>query len=144
MPGRKYQSGSVYRYGFNGKENDNEVNGEGNQQNYGMRIYDPRLVRFLSVDPIIKEYPFYSPYHYAGNTLIQAKDLDGLEADFSPGKILQRKEYKNHGRFFSNLVSNTIYENDVGTTFVPMFKIRLLIWLKMRLICFPQKAVKTS
>ncbi|MDQ6609046.1 MAG: hypothetical protein M3Y85_04415, partial [Bacteroidota bacterium] len=26
---------SGYRYGFNGKENDNEVEGEGNEQDYG-------------------------------------------------------------------------------------------------------------
>jgi RHS repeat-associated protein len=57
MPGRKYPSTIKYRYGFNGKENDNEVKGEGNQQDYGMRIYDPRLGRFLSVDPITDEYP---------------------------------------------------------------------------------------
>jgi hypothetical protein len=45
MPGRTYTAAS-YKYGFNGKENDNEVKGEGNQQDYGMRIYDPRLGRF--------------------------------------------------------------------------------------------------
>ena len=57
MPGRRYSAGSQYRYGFNGKENDNEVKGEGNQQDYGMRIYDPRLGRFLSVDPLARDYP---------------------------------------------------------------------------------------
>src|SRR5690606_9621159 len=51
MPGRAWTLGDAYRYGFNGKENDNEVKGEGNQQDYGMRIYDTRLGRFLSVDP---------------------------------------------------------------------------------------------
>ena len=50
MPQRSMSSGS-YRYGFNGKENDNDAKGTGNQQDYGMRIYDPRLGRFLSVDP---------------------------------------------------------------------------------------------
>jgi hypothetical protein len=40
-----------YRYGFNGKENDNEVKGERNQPDYGMRVYVPRLGKFLSVDP---------------------------------------------------------------------------------------------
>ena len=51
MPGRNYTAGNSYRYGFNGKENDNDVKGvEGSQQDYGMRIYDPRLGRFLSVD----------------------------------------------------------------------------------------------
>ncbi len=82
MPGRTYTSGSGYRYGFNGKENDNEVKGEGNQQDYGMRIYDPRLGRFLSVDPLTKEYPWYTPYQFAGNTPIQAVDLDGAEPTY--------------------------------------------------------------
>ena len=80
MPGRKYSIvNTKYRYGFNGKENDNEAKGEGNQQDYGNRIYDPRLVRFLSVDPITQKYPELTPYQFASNTPIQAIDLDGLE-----------------------------------------------------------------
>jgi RHS repeat-associated protein len=77
MPGRKSSGG--YRYGFNGKENDNEVKGEGNQQDYGMRIYDPRLGRFLSVDPITEKYPELTPYQFASNRPIDGIDLDGLE-----------------------------------------------------------------
>ena len=80
MPGRKYTAGNTYRYGFNGKENDNEVKGEGNQQDYGMRIYEARLGRFLSVDPITKNYPELTPYQFASNTPISAIDLDGGEA----------------------------------------------------------------
>jgi RHS repeat-associated protein len=79
MPGRKYSAGSGYRYGFNGKENDKEVKGDGNQQDYGMRIYDTRLSRFLSTDPLIKQYPELSPFQFASNTPVQAIDLDGLE-----------------------------------------------------------------
>jgi RHS repeat-associated protein len=80
MPGRKYPAaGGLYRYGFNGKENDNEVKGEGNQQDYGLRIYDPRLGRFLSVDPLTGSYPWYSPYQFAGNNPIKFIDLDGGE-----------------------------------------------------------------
>lgn len=81
MPGRKYTitNGSRYRYGFNGKENDNDVKGEGFQQDYGMRIYDPRIGKFLSVDPISKQYPQLTPYQFAGNMPIWAIDLDGLE-----------------------------------------------------------------
>ncbi|WP_443938752.1 RHS repeat domain-containing protein [Pedobacter sp. MW01-1-1] len=70
---------TAYRYGFNGKENDNEVKGAGNQQDYGMRIYDPRIGRFLSVDPLVKDYAYYTPYSFAGNMPIEAIDLDGLE-----------------------------------------------------------------
>jgi len=79
MPGRKYTAGTQYRYGFNGKENDNEVKGEGNQQDYGMRVYDPRLGKFLSVDPLYKEYPWNSTYAFAENSPIKFIDLDGLE-----------------------------------------------------------------
>ncbi|MBW8682702.1 RHS repeat-associated core domain-containing protein [Chitinophaga rhizophila] len=78
QPDRKWSLGG-YRYGFNGKENDNEVKGEANQQDYGMRVYDPRIGKFLSVDPLTKGYPWYTPYQFAGNTPIQAIDLDGEE-----------------------------------------------------------------
>jgi RHS repeat-associated protein len=85
MPGRHYDAGLGYRYGFNGKEKDNEVKGEGNQQDYGMRVYDPRLGKFLAVDPLTSSYPFYSPYHFAGNNPIAFIDLDGAEPS-EPGK----------------------------------------------------------
>lgn len=71
--------GGVYRYGFNGKENDNEIKGEGNQQDYGMRIYDPRIGKFLSVGPLSKKYPELTPYQFASNTPIWAIDIDGAE-----------------------------------------------------------------
>jgi hypothetical protein len=35
--------------------------------------------RFLSVDPIGREFPYLSPYQYAGNNPIRYVDLDGLE-----------------------------------------------------------------
>jgi|GEM_PF-2919138 len=38
-----------------------------------------RESRFLSVDPLASKYPYYTPYQFAGNTPIQAIDLDGLE-----------------------------------------------------------------
>jgi RHS repeat-associated protein len=81
MVGRSFDAAgsTAYRYGFNGKENDSEVKGEGNQQDYGMRIYDPRLGKFLSVDPLHNSFPDLTPYQFAGNTPIQAIDLDGGE-----------------------------------------------------------------
>ena len=87
MPGRKYlaPNASKPRYGFNGKENDNEVKGEGNQQDYGFRIYDPRLSRFLSVDPLSPQYPMLTPYQFASNNPIQNIDIDGLEGGSSNG-----------------------------------------------------------
>jgi RHS repeat-associated protein len=80
MPGRTYRATTSYRYGFNGKENDNEVKGvEGSQQDYGMRIYDPRLGRFLSVDPLTSKYAELSPYCFVANNPIRYIDADGRE-----------------------------------------------------------------
>ena len=79
MQGRMMTDDS-YRFGFNGKEKDSD--GEwGNQAHYdyGFRIYDPSIARFLSVDPLTSSYPWYTPYQFAGNKPIWAVDLDGLE-----------------------------------------------------------------
>jgi RHS repeat-associated protein len=90
MPARQVV-GNGYRFGFNGKENDNEVKGvEGTQQDYGMRIYDPRLGRFLSVDPLTQSYPWYTPYQFAGNKPISFLDRDGLEEGLD--NITRRRE----------------------------------------------------
>jgi RHS repeat-associated protein len=81
MPNRTYSANNSYRFGFNGKENDNEVKGEGNQQDYGMRIYDPRLGRFLSVDPLTRTFPMLTPYAYAENDVIRSIDASAGEID---------------------------------------------------------------
>ncbi|HWJ29474.1 MAG TPA: polymorphic toxin type 43 domain-containing protein, partial [Flavisolibacter sp.] len=78
MPGRVYTP-SKYRYGFNGKESDNELKTQGNQYDYGKRVYDPRVSKFLSVDPLAKGYPWFSPYQYCGNSPVTFRDLDGME-----------------------------------------------------------------
>jgi RHS repeat-associated protein len=78
-PGRKFTQGnSKYRYGLNGKELDKETSST-TTYDYGFRIYNPALGRFLSVDPLLRSYPWYTPYQFAGNKPIIAIDLDGLE-----------------------------------------------------------------
>lgn len=69
-----------YRFGFNGKEKD--PSGQWSNQShydYGFRIYNPTIGKFLSVDPLTMEFPWYTPYQFAGNKPIWAIDLDGLE-----------------------------------------------------------------
>jgi RHS repeat-associated protein len=58
---------------------DNEVSGTGNQYDYGFRIYNPRIGKFLSVDPLTKSYPWNSTYCFAENDVIRSIDLDGTE-----------------------------------------------------------------
>ncbi len=78
MPGRQFAGSEKYRFGFNGKENDSEW---GSQviQDYGFRIYNPSIGKFLSVDPLTASFPWYTPYQFAGNKVISSIDLDGLE-----------------------------------------------------------------
>jgi RHS repeat-associated protein len=96
MPNRSF-SASSYRYGFNGKEKDTEgLGGSGATYDYGFRIYNPNLGRFLSVDPLSLSYPFYTPYQYAGNRPVWKIDLDGLEdADSKANKEVDKSTATN-------------------------------------------------
>jgi len=76
MPGRNYTSGS-YRYGFNGMEKDDEISGNGNSYTTEYRPYDPRLGRWLSLDPLMSKYPDWSPYVFAFDNPIWYHDPKG-------------------------------------------------------------------
>src|SRR5690554_5753647 len=67
----------AYRYGFNGMERDDDIKGKGNSYDFGARLYDSRLGRWLSIDPLASKYPGLSPYNFVANTPIQAIDPDG-------------------------------------------------------------------
>lgn len=106
-PSRCYSS-SDYKYGFNGQEKDDEIKGSGNSLDFGERIYDPRLGRFLSVDKLTGSYPWWSPYAFAGNTPIQAIDLDGLEIYYAQsGQII--------GTYGTSTEIRVLNENQVAT-----------------------------
>lgn len=91
QPLRKYSYASQYRYGFNGKEKDSDPI----QYDYGFRIYVSRLGRFLSVDPLYKDYPWNTPYAFAENDVIRSIDLEGLE-----------KYYASDGSYIGTSLSN--------------------------------------
>ncbi len=83
MPGRTFTTGNKYRYGYNGQEKLDEVKGDGNTVEFKYRIDDPRIGRFLSIDPMYKSYPWNSPYAFAENRVIDGIDLEGAEWDQS-------------------------------------------------------------
>lgn len=84
-PGRNsFASGKEYKFGFNGEMKVNDIYIEsGSFEDYGMRMYDTRICRFISVDPLKMNYPELTTYQFASNTPIGARDLDGLEAQYS-------------------------------------------------------------
>jgi hypothetical protein len=71
------------------------MGGGGSTYDYGFRIYNAQLGKFLSVDPLTASYPWYTPYQFAGNMPIWAIDLDGLE-EF----IVIIYQYKVNGRTY--------------------------------------------
>jgi RHS repeat-associated protein len=77
MQGRS-SSPEEYRFGFNGKERDPDMSSL-THYDYGFRIYNPAIGRFLSVDPLTGSYPYLSPFTFSENTPIANIDLDGLE-----------------------------------------------------------------
>ena len=110
MPGRNFSSNS-YKFGFNGKLNDDEVYGStGTFQDYGMRMYDTRVCRFISEDPITKKYPELTPYQFASNSPIMGIDLDG-------GEILPMNSawyHMNVKHTDINGLSNDVYNTEVS------------------------------
>jgi RHS repeat-associated protein len=75
----RHSGSNNYRFSFNGMEADNEVKGNNNSLDFGARIYDPRIGRWLSLDPLMKKYPSMSPYNGFANNPILFIDPDGRE-----------------------------------------------------------------
>jgi hypothetical protein len=83
------------------------MGGGGSTYDYGFRIYNAQLGKFLSMDPLTASYPWYTPYQFAGNKPIWAIDLDGLEEtfytimlesqldDYANGRITEEEFVKN-------------------------------------------------
>jgi RHS repeat-associated protein len=78
MPGR-HKDEDKYRFGYNGMEMDNEAKGNGNSYTTEFRQYDPRLGRWLSLDPMMGKYPNMSPYVAFNNNPVYFTDPLGLE-----------------------------------------------------------------
>ena len=77
-----YNAGlSLGRYGYSYFYNAKEWNTDNglNWYDYGKLWYDPTLGRFPSVDPIIDEFPYLTPYNYASNDPVKNIDLWGLQ-----------------------------------------------------------------
>jgi RHS repeat-associated protein len=77
MIARTYTSPEEYRYGFGNMEKDNETF-EG-AYDFGARILDVRLGRWLAVDPLWKSYLPVSSFTFSLNNPIFFIDTDGRE-----------------------------------------------------------------
>lgn len=122
MKGRSYTaSGGKYRYGFNGKEYDEESE----YSDFGARLYDAGLGRFNSADPIAYAYPSHSAYNTCHNNPVVFIDYEGYGPELpanlkGTGNIvfvndspeeLESGDYRNTGRWDVIVVENF---SDIG------------------------------
>ena len=70
-----------YRFGFQNQEKDDEVKGEGNSYTTEFRQLDPRLGRWLILDPLMAKFPNQSPYAGFSVNPILLVDPFGLEGE---------------------------------------------------------------
>ena len=85
IPTRQWNDpNSKYKYGFNGMEKDDDINVNGGSYDFGARIYDSRLGRWLSLDPLMVKYPFLSPYVGLADNPILYIDFDGRDIIVHP------------------------------------------------------------
>jgi RHS repeat-associated protein len=109
VPNRHGDS-NTYRYGFQGQEMDNEIKGEGNSMNFEFRMHDPRVGRFLSLDPLAKQYPHNSPFAFAENRVIDGVELEGKEYLNKEDAMVEMRSGAVYLKIenFSNMTQNAI------------------------------------
>ncbi len=93
MPTRSWKDPNAkYKYGFNGKEKDNEINVDGGDYDFGARIYNSRLGRWLSLDPLMKKYPQFSTYCFALDNPSLYIDFNGKDVINGYIRLIQQTE----------------------------------------------------
>lgn len=95
LTGMNWQSNTA-RFGFQNQIKDLELNAI----HFKYREYFPSDGVFPSIDPLWAKYPFYSPYAFSGNRVIDMVELEGLE----PAPIQRLEGLWN---YFTNQVSET-------------------------------------
>jgi RHS repeat-associated protein len=102
-----------YRFGFQGQEKDDEIHGAtGTSYSYEYRMHDPRVGRFLSIDPLAAKYAYNSPYAFSENRVIDAIELEGREA-----LLLAKIVPLNDGRLLLKITPDAEVRNNASVDF---------------------------
>jgi RHS repeat-associated protein len=83
LPGRSYNA-HTSRHGFTGHEKESDLAEGIYTTEY--RLYDARVGRWLSVDPLFEKYVDMSPYNYCMLNPVMMVDPDGRELNLSGSK----------------------------------------------------------
>lgn len=110
-----------YKYKFQGQERQDELGL--NWDSFKWRNYDYAIGRFMSIDPLAEKYSYQSPYNFCENRVIEARELEGLEAFFIHGTESSPNRWTENAvstimQLTNNTTSNTgfSWENKSGIT----------------------------
>lgn len=107
-----------YPNSFNGKRDDQELNG---WQDYGERNYLKYRRGFDRVDNLFKDFPWNSPYSFAENDVIRSIDLEGKERFIMINNLTTKKstqiELPTAGKLGEGILYITQSQNGLSSVF---------------------------
>ncbi|MGB4832489.1 MAG: RHS repeat-associated core domain-containing protein [Chitinophagales bacterium] len=123
LVGRNWQSTTTYKYGFNGKENVDDVYGNDVAVDFGARVFDPRLGRWLSIDLLNEKYPQLTPYCFVNNNPIIYKEVNGKDftvsiEDYNRTITISATYYTETDRETSRATNAAMYLNGLSEDYV--------------------------
>lgn len=104
------------RFGFKGKEKDDEIDGVFcSKLDFGAKIYDSRLGRWMSPDPFSSKFASHSPYNFVENSPLWKKDLKGDSTIYYYQGVIVWISYDqlpNAVVYFSYIEEKTFYDKN--------------------------------
>ncbi len=93
-----------YRYSTQGQEKQEDTK----WSSFKWRNYDPTIGRFFTIDPLSEKYAYQSHYNFSENRVVDARELEGLEAKLvNENTIDWRVKINNNlGRGYSETLLN--------------------------------------
>ena len=90
--GKSWDGGYWQPYLYNGKEIDMMHGLE--WYDYGARMYESGICRFMTMDPLCEKYYSISPYAYCGNNPVNAVDSIGMSYDWVQNQLNKKIEWR--------------------------------------------------
>ena len=103
------------RWRYSGKEEQKAINSTLPLIDYGARMYDPTIARWMSVDPMAEKYYPMSPYGYCDNNPIIIIDPKGLEWTENNNRITVSVNLTNSAGVSSNQLEE--YKSAISSLF---------------------------